>query len=230
MLKIQVYTCKNHLENTLDKDSVVECMGFIKEKKESIHFKTLECQKSKFQRLCHKSRKIEGGCSKTPHGDHDEIETNNTSDSKSTQTTIICRSETFQVPPITEAQLKVLSHGPNFAMVPRCPPVGEYISSIEQVCSQLKQGEAERLRGEIKSILKKIQLPKSNITRVEQKALVELRRDKNRIILTADKGVSMIVMDKEDYIRKAQELLDQLAYKPISTDPSPSTKTRCYLC
>ena len=113
--------------------------------------------------------------------------------------------------PLTEAQLKVLLHGPNFAVVPRYPPVGEYIASIEQACSQLKQGEAEELRGEIKSILKKIQPPKLNITMEEQKALAELRRDKNRIILTADKGVSMVVMDTEDYIRKAEELLDQPA-------------------
>ena len=58
--------------------------------------------------------------------------------------------------PFTEAQLKVLSHGPNFAVVPRYPPVGEYIASIEQACSQLKQREAEELRGEVKTILKKI--------------------------------------------------------------------------
>ena len=61
--------------------------------------------------------------------------------------------------PLTEAQLRVLSHGPNFAVVPRCPPVGEYIASIEQACSQLKQGEVEELRGEIKAILKKDKIP-----------------------------------------------------------------------
>ena len=36
----------------------------------------------------------------------------------------------------------------------------------------------------------------------------KLRKDKNRIIITADKGVSMVVMDREDYIRKAEELLN----------------------
>ena len=70
--------------------------------------------------------------------------------------TIINGSGTSQVPSLTETQLRILSHGPNFAVVPRCPPVGEYIASIEQACKQLKQGEAEELRGEIKAILKKI--------------------------------------------------------------------------
>ena len=132
--------------------------------------------------------------------------------------------EYFTYPPT--AQVKVLLHGPNFVVVPRCPPLGKYIASIEQACTQLKQGEAEELRGEVKTILKKIQPPKSNITREEQKALAELRKDKNRIILTADKGVSMVVMDREDYIRKAEELLGKSACKPIPTDPTTKYKNK----
>ena len=55
---------------------------------------------------------------------------------------------------------------------------------------------------------------------------MELRRDKNRIILTADKGVSILVMDKQDYIKKAEELLDQSAYKSIPTDPTTKYKNK----
>ena len=126
--------------------------------------------------------------------------------------------------PLTEAQLKVLLHGPNFAGAPRYPPVGKYILSIEQACSQLKQGEAEELREEAKTILKKLQPPELNITRGERKALAELRKDKNRITQTADKGVSMVVMDREEYIRKAEELLDQPTYNLIPTDPTTKYK------
>ena len=91
---------------------------------------------------------------------------------------------------------------------------------------QLKQGEVEELRGIIKTILKKIQPPKSNITREERKALADLRKDKSRIILTADKGVSMVVMDREEYIRKAHVLMDQPAYKLISNDPTTKYKNK----
>ena len=49
--------------------------------------------------------------------------------------------------------------GPNFAIVPKEPPVIEYVAAIEKACQQLKQGEAEELRGEIKSIIKKIHPP-----------------------------------------------------------------------
>ena len=52
--------------------------------------------------------------------------------------------------PLTQDQFKALAHSPNFAIVPRSPPVGEYIVAIENVCNQLQQGKAEELRGEIK--------------------------------------------------------------------------------
>ena len=71
--------------------------------------------------------------------------------------------------------MKVLSHMPNYAVVTRYPPVAEYVASIEQACTQLKQGKAEELREEVKTILKKIQPPQvqhhkriKNIRRAEE--------------------------------------------------------------
>ena len=84
----------------------------------------------------------------------------------------------------------------------------------------------EELRGDIKTILKKIQPPKSNITWEERRALVGLRKDKSNIILTADKGVSLVVMDREEYIRKAQALLDQPEYKYIPADATTRYKNK----
>ena len=132
--------------------------------------------------------------------------------------------------PLTQDQIKALAHGPNFAIVPRRPPGGEYIVAIENVCNQLQQGKAEELRGEIKSVLKKIHTPRSNITKEERKAIDELRRDKTKMILTMDKGVSMVVMDRDDYNQKAETLLQQSAYRPIPSDPTISTKPSLLLC
>ena len=42
--------------------------------------------------------------------------------------------------------------------------------------------------------------PKSNITREESIPFKELRKDQERIVLTADKGVAMVVLDKKDYV------------------------------
>ena len=70
-------------------------------------------------------------------------------------------------------------------------------------------GEADELRGRVKIILKKATTSRQNITKEEWKAIGELKRNNNRLILTADKWVALVVMDKEDYVQKAKELLDQ---------------------
>ena len=87
-------------------------------------------------------------------------------------------------------------------------------------------GVADELRGRIKTILKKAKTPRQNITKEERKAIGELKRDNNRLFLTADKGVALVVMDKEDYVQKARELLDQPTYRNISSDPTTKYKNK----
>ena len=243
MLKIQSVTCIEQLNEVLDRESIEECTQLIKEKRESRHLKTLERQKSKFDRLCQKSRKREGGCLNMQDGNHDHTCIDSTSEGErgTTQTDLATTTgentnnnnnknniwvRNISSTPLTKAQEKILLRGQNFAIVPKSPPVGEYIASNENACSQLRQGEAEDLRGEIQTILKKIQPPKSNITREERRALKELGKDKIKIILTADKGVSLVVMDKEEYISNAHTLLDQPEYKSIPADPTARYKNK----
>ena len=49
---------------------------------------------------------------------------------------------------------------------------------------------------------------------------MELGKDSNRIVLTAHKGVAMVVMDRKDYIDKVTNLLSQPAYRTIDRDPT----------
>ena len=68
---------------------------------------------------------------------------------------------------------------------------------------------------EVKKTLKKAQNKSktpSNITSDEFKALKELKEDRDRVILTADKGVTLVVMEKKDFIQKAEELLNTSTY------------------
>ena len=79
---------------------------------------------------------------------------------------------------------------------------------------------------DINTILRKGQPPKPNLNKEERKALLQLSKDQDRVILTVDKGVAMVVLHKEDYISKAQELLSQLAYKEIPRDPTNKIKAQ----
>ena len=65
-----------------------------------------------------------------------------------------------------------------------------------------------------------------NITREERKAIRELKEDKSRMVLTADKGVALVVIDTTDYNKKAEELLQQPTYQPIPTDPTSKYKNK----
>ena len=48
------------------------------------------------------------------------------------------------------------------------------------------------------------------------------------MVLTADKGVSLVVLDKEDYINKAEELLHQPNYKTLTSDPTTKHKKQTH--
>ena len=53
--------------------------------------------------------------------------------------------------------------------------------------------------------------------------LAELRKDHLRVILTADKGVALVVVDRAEYNSKAHKLLeDRGTCKEIKTDPQIS--------
>ena len=49
--------------------------------------------------------------------------------------------------PLTPEQEKLLAHGPNYAVVPRDPPVAQYVAAVEQACSKLEEGKVEGVQG-----------------------------------------------------------------------------------
>ena len=101
--------------------------------------------------------------------------------------------------------------------------------AVEQACSRLTQGEADELCVEVKKTLKKVQnqvKTSYNITQEEFRALKELKEDRSRMILTADKGVALVIIDKNDYIQKAEELLNTNTCKKIPEDPTNKQKNK----
>ena len=128
---------------------------------------------------------------------------------------------------LTQAQASLLAYGPGFTVTPRYPTSGDYIVTIEKACSTIEPNSTEELRVEIRGALKHTHPPRSNISREEVQALAELKRDSLKVILTADKGVALVIMDKPKYNNKGQELLDdKRTFKEINTDPTNKLKTK----
>ena len=243
-INCRIDTCINHLERLLEKEVLEECYRFILERREKRHIQTQKRQIKKFNRLWQRNT---GGYSNLQHGRRGEGSPENNSkqdqekkrkSSTENNTSVIDTQQQQQQQqvkkwvynltntPLTDAQEKVLAHGPNFAVVANDPPIGEYIAQIERMCQKMQQGEAEELRGQIKLILKNITPPKPNISKEEAKAIKELRRDQEKVILTTNKGVSMVVMEKKEYIKKSEDLLNQSTYMALTRDPTNKCKNK----
>ena len=128
--------------------------------------------------------------------------------------------------PLTKAQRSVLAKGPNYAVSPKHPPNLEYITAIKEVCTKLSQQDAEELRANINWVLRASHPPKHNLTEAQNLAIRELKKDRDHIVLTADKGVAMVIMHRQDYISKANNLLSQNTYRSIPQDPANTIKNK----
>ena len=101
---------------------------------------------------------------------------------------------------LSKDEVSVLAKGLNFSTTPKKPPVVDIISATESAIKQsgLNQPEAEELRHKVCSTLVNAKLPRPNLTSGEQAALRDLSRDEDIVILPADKGKCIVVLNKED--------------------------------
>ena len=67
---------------------------------------------------------------------------------------------------------------------------------------------------------------KPNLTKAQNLAIRELKKDRDHIVLTADKAVAMEIMDRQDYISKANNLLSINTYRSIQQDPTNTIKNK----
>ena len=101
-------------------------------------------------------------------------------------------------------------------------PLTKYIAVTKRICDELGENTTSNDCTEIyqktKEILQHYKKKKShtcNITKEERETIKTLREDASHMILTADKGVALVVMDKSQYFNKCMALLDDTkVYKP----------------
>ena len=85
----------------------------------------------------------------------------------------------------------------------------------------------EELRADTYRVLRHPHNLKPNLSRGEIEAMKQLKAEKDHMVLTADKGVTLVVMNRSDYIRKAKELLDDTnTYRTIQSDPTNKLKNK----
>ena len=164
----------------LDEDLMKECESFIEKRKEARHQKTLCRQKRKIEALCQKSSFERGGHSNNIHSGKDDWSYPYSSNQKNQQHNNIQNKnkwvKNISSKPLTADEERLLAHGPNYAIVPKDPPIVQYVAAIENACTRLEEGQADEFRVQVKVTMQKIQKPKPNITRGERKAIAELKK------------------------------------------------------
>ncbi|GJQ68061.1 putative Rab GTPase-activating protein 1-like [Trypoxylus dichotomus] len=88
---------------------------------------------------------------------------------------------------LSQEQTKVLAKGLNFAVAPTRIPKEEIITQVECVIPRLLAEEAEEIQHGTCRILQKAKPPARNIAKEERKALENMRRNQNLIVVRADR-------------------------------------------
>ena len=114
----------------------------------------------------------------------------------------------------------------NFSVTPPALPTIDLIAKIETTLTGMTTEEADTIRADVSSIIRKAKPPKRNITRKQSISLKSLQQNENIIILPADKGRATVVLDKEDYIKKCNEHLTSGPYTKLKKDPTSSVVSK----
>ena len=129
---------------------------------------------------------------------------------------------------LTPEDKSSVQKGPKFTVTPATISIMEYISPTSVAALQageLNDVDFSGLYHDVNRILNTYtnKLIHSNITKAEHLALENLKKDKDCIIVTADKGVALVVMDETEYITKCEALLQENSvYQHLSKDTSPT--------
>ena len=120
--------------------------------------------------------------------------------------------------PLSDPEISVLAKGNNFAVTPKKLPVADFITATESaICkSNFNEAKAELLRSKVCDTLCKNKPRIMNLNKEEREALDGLIKDRNVVIVPADKGSCLVVLNREDYDQKCKSLLDDTkTYKPL---------------
>ena len=115
---------------------------------------------------------------------------------------------------LSPGKVKLLQRGPKFAVTSPKVPFTEYIAFTKQICDKLGENtdgvDCSEYYQKTKDLLqdyKQKHASHPNITKEEREAIKTLKEDDTLIVLTADKGVAMVVMDKSSHVNKCMTLL-----------------------
>ena len=102
----------------------------------------------------------------------------------------------------------------------------DIIATVQDTVKDLEKKEADTIRFKVSLTLQNSKLPKDNLSKDERKALKELQSDTSIVILQADKGRSTVILNREDYLEKCMDHINNTPYQLLKKDPTTKIKTK----
>ena len=127
---------------------------------------------------------------------------------------------------LTHIETDLLAKGLNFSITSKTLPNKDIIATVEDAAKDLEKEEADTIRAKVSLTLQNSKPPKDNLSKDERKALKELQSDTSIVILPADKGRSTVILNREDYLEKCMDHINNGPYQLLKKDPTTKIKTK----
>ena len=214
-LQTEIANTKTSLQQKLDEPTFTDLQNIIFNNKEKTF---LQYNNTQIKKLKHLISRSSTTTSKTANTLNTAVTSSTSSSIQDKWVINLSKKE------LAPEEKSLLQKVPRFAVTPATIPIKEYISTTTVAAVQageLNVGlyhDVSRIPNTFTN--KPIH---TNITKSEHLALENLRKDKDQITVTANKGVALVVMDKTEYITKREALLqDNSVYQHLSKDTSPA--------
>ncbi|CAF1215941.1 unnamed protein product [Rotaria sordida] len=128
---------------------------------------------------------------------------------------------------LSQQQLKVISKGLKFVPTPTSINTITTVVNCEKSLFSTSKLIKSAAISEISTFIQKWRKPtKFNMNKEEVKLLKEIKTIEDIVIVQADKGGKIVVMNKNDYFNKIEEKLNDLnVYEQVKKDPTTIIKT-----
>ncbi|CAH8465403.1 unnamed protein product, partial [Dicrocoelium dendriticum] len=116
---------------------------------------------------------------------------------------------------LNETECRLLEKGLTFTINKPKIYAEEIIPSIESAVTKLPATKAENIRAQLVNIIKFQQPGEPNLPQTERIALNSLKEDRSIVLTKADKGKTLVVMNKSEYLEKMGQHLETGPYRVV---------------
>ena len=120
----------------------------------------------------------------------------------------------------------LLAKGLNFSITSKTLSNKDIIATVEDAVKDLEKEEADTIRAKVSLTLQSSKPPKDNLSKDERKALKEVQSDKSIVILQADKGKSTVILNREDYLEKCMDDVNNSPFNYLKKILLPKLKLK----